>query len=110
MPHGPRNPAAAKREIGVSAEQGGRKSPRTDRNIIPDGSGHCDCISRGAETTCADGLPCKGRVQKVEFERLVREEIDSCGFGWGIQETFDKLGITLSSDCRESDCGKDEKP
>ena len=23
MPHGPRNPAAAKREIGVSAEQGG---------------------------------------------------------------------------------------
>ena len=91
MPHGPRNPTAVQREVGVSAGQGQcTKVSRTDRDVVPDGCGHGDGIGGGAETTCADSLSSR-RVQKVEFERLVGEEVDPRNIGWGIQETLDKV-------------------
>lgn len=86
-----------------------QKAPRTDRDIIPDGSGHSDGIGGRAETTCACGLSSR-RVQEVELERIVREEIEPRKVGWGLQEARDKLGIPLGDGGGESDSGKDEKP
>lgn len=96
----------------VSAgQEQGTKVSRTDRDIVPDGSGHSDGIGRGAESACADG-PSNERVHKIELERLVRKEVGPLGVGRGFQQFRDELGVILrlSGNGGESDCGKGEKP
>ena len=107
MPHGPRKPTAVKREMG--ARETGRGRAHTHRDVVPDCGGHGDGIGGGGETTCTESLP-SGRVYKVEFERLIRQEIDSRNVGRGFQELSDELGIILSGDGGDGDRGKDEKP
>lgn len=92
-----------------AGQEQGTKVSRTDRDIVPDGGGHSEGIGRGAEPACADGSSDE-RVDKVELESLVRKEIGPLGVGRGFQQFRDELGVILSGNGGESDCGKGEKP